>query len=130
MTLSEFTLMLIYEAQKTFNFVHEVNKNQSPDIVNTHLAIEKFEISLPVSFEEIDVDVKIIERYIKDEKYKKLYYPFIPNNLSKSSMRNLKNIQKGKTINVEIKSTGKLPVKAGESERIGNIKITLTPVRS
>ncbi len=131
MTLSELILLLHYEVQKSFNLVDELaNSNDSQNTVNVHLGMEKFEITIPISINERDMYYSEVNRKVEDERFRKFHYPLIIQS-DKEMKGNEKGIpakKKGKVLDVAIKSI--IDEKSKPTERVGQMTITLTRVRS
>ena len=131
MTLSELILLVHWEVQKSFNLVEELTKSDnSKDEVNIHLGMERFEITIPISINERDMDYNEVNRMVEDERFRKFYYPLIiqPDKEIKSKAKKIPAKNNGKILEVEVKST--VADKSKTNERFGQMTIILSRVHS
>jgi hypothetical protein len=131
MTLSELILLVHWEVQKSFNLVEELaTTNNTADIVNIHLGLEKFEITIPMSINEKDMYYSTVNRMVEDERFRKFYYPLIiqSDKELKGKTKGITAKSKGKVLEVAVKSI--VDEKLKTTERLGQMTITLTRVRS
>jgi len=131
MTLSELILLIHWEVQKSFNLVEELTKSGgAKDTVNIHLGMDKFELTIPISINERDLYYSSVNRIIEDERFRKFYYPLIiqSDKELKGKVKGISAKNKGKVLEVTVKST--VDDKSKTKERLGQMTITLTRIRS
>jgi phage tail tube protein FII len=131
MTLSELILLIHWEVQKSFNLVEELTKSGgAKDAVNIHLGMDKFELTIPISINERDLYYSSVNRIIEDERFRKFYYPLIiqSDKELKGKVKGISAKNKGKVLEVTVKST--VDDKSKTKERLGQMTITLTRIRS
>ncbi len=131
MTLSELILLIHWEVQKSFNLVDELSKSDdSTNATNIHLGMEKFEITIPISINENEMDYSEVNRKVEDERFRKFYYPLIiqSDKEIKGKVKGISAKKKGKVLEVEVKSI--VDEKSNPKERLGQMTITLTRTHS
>jgi hypothetical protein len=128
MTLSELILLIHWEVQKSYNLVEELSKPDDPANTTTvHFGMEKFEITIPISVNERDMDYSEVNKNIEDERFRKFYYPLIIQS-DKDMKEKKQGMSKGKVLDISVSSVN--DKKPNPSERTGLMKITIGKVQS
>lgn len=131
MTLSELILLIHWEVQKSFNLIDDLAKsNSSTDTVNIHLGIDKFEMTIPISIKEHELYYEEINKMIKDERFRKFYYPLIIQSDAeiKGKVKGIIPQKKGKVLDVAVRST--FDNQTHPNEKIGEMSITFIRTQS
>jgi len=92
--------------------------------------LKKFELTIPISINERDLYYSSVNRIIEDERFRKFYYPLIiqSDKELKGKVKGISAKNKGKVLEVTVKST--VDDKSKTKERLGQMTITLTRIRS
>jgi hypothetical protein len=126
MTLSELILLIHWEVQKSFNLIEDLTASgETKDVMNIHLGMEKFELTIPVSVDEKEIYYSTVNRAVEDERFRKFYYPLIiqPDKEIRGKSKGISPKKKGSVLEVSVKSV--VDEKLKPNERLGQMTITL-----
>jgi hypothetical protein len=128
MDLSELLILLHYEVQKSYDFVHAITRSEGDKNTSVlHIALEQVEIELPVSLEERDA-------VFEPKKFKGLPIAVKMLNVPYSAKSTSEKIEipkkelKGKAIAVKIVGPIEKVDKRFVKENLGRIKVVLKPI--
>lgn len=127
MQINELLATLHNEVQKSYRFINETKSEMKTEASVLHLAIERVEIDLPVTFSEenVNFDPNSVKGIPKP--FKKLQVPFLPNAAGPHGFVPKRSIQ-GKSITAETvghveKIDGRL-----STESIGRIRVVFKSI--
>ncbi len=127
MEMREFLAMLQFEVQKSFDFVEETKGVKDRDISTIHIALEKVEVDLPVTFSPKEISYKPKELKGIDPIVKRLRLPFHERTVT-DKFYIPRNELKGHSIEVNIIGPNEKLDEKYATELVGRIKVVMKPV--
>ena len=128
MQLSELLVLLQYEVQKSYDFVHAITRAEvNKDTSVLHISLERVEIDLPVSLEEREASYNPKQFKSLPEAVKRLNVPYSPESAARKIPIPHKEV-KGKSIHMNIVGPTEKIDETVTKEKIGRIKVVLKPV--
>jgi hypothetical protein len=127
MEIKDFLVMLQYEVQKSFDFVDATKGIKDSEASVLHIALEKVEVELPVTFSSKEIVYKPAESTHFSPAVKRLKLPYHEKTVIDKLYLPRKEL-KGSSINVEIIGPNESIDEKYSSELIGRIKVTMKPI--